>query len=119
METDPGQMPDPVDGDPEEGTEGEPSPNEGGSAPLPAAPGTGARQVLRHDEPGKYRPALAVRGGTMDKDRLNELLFQALETERGGIQVYENAVDCAQNDDLHVQTALGAARATRSREDML
>ena len=36
----------------------------------------------------------------MDRDRLNELLFQALETERGGIQVYENAVDCAQNDDL-------------------
>ena len=36
----------------------------------------------------------------MDRDRLNELLFQALETERGGMQVYENAVDCAQNDDL-------------------
>ena len=36
----------------------------------------------------------------MDKDRLNELLFQSLETERGGIQVYENAVDCAQNQDL-------------------
>ncbi len=36
----------------------------------------------------------------MDKDRLNELLLQALETERGGIQVYENAVACAQNDDL-------------------
>ena len=36
----------------------------------------------------------------MDKDKLNELLFQALETERGGIQVYENAVACANNDDL-------------------
>ena len=36
----------------------------------------------------------------MDKDKLNELLFQALETERGGIQVYESAVTCAQNDDL-------------------
>ena len=36
----------------------------------------------------------------MDKDRLNELLFQSLETEQSGIQVYENAVDCAQNDDL-------------------
>ena len=45
METDPGQMPDPVDGDPEEGTQGEPPPDEGsgGSAPIPgAAPGTGA-----------------------------------------------------------------------------
>lgn len=36
----------------------------------------------------------------MDKERLHELLFQSLETERGGIQVYENAVDCAQNEDL-------------------
>ena len=36
----------------------------------------------------------------MDKERLNELLFQSLETERGGIQVYENAVECAQNEDL-------------------
>ena len=36
----------------------------------------------------------------MDMERLNELLFQSLETERGGIQVYENAVDCAINDDL-------------------
>ena len=29
----------------------------------------------------------------MKKERLEELLFQALETERGGIQVYEHAVD--------------------------
>jgi len=36
----------------------------------------------------------------MDRDKLHELLYQALETERGGIQVYENAVDCAVNEDL-------------------
>lgn len=36
----------------------------------------------------------------MDKDKLHELLYQALETERGGIQVYENAVDCAVNEEL-------------------
>ena len=36
----------------------------------------------------------------MEREKLNELLFQALETERGGIQVYENAVECAQNEDL-------------------
>lgn len=35
-----------------------------------------------------------------DSTQLNELLFQALETEIGGIQVYENAVKCAVNDDL-------------------
>lgn len=36
----------------------------------------------------------------MHKDHVNELLYQALETERGGIQIYETAVSCAVNDDL-------------------
>lgn len=32
--------------------------------------------------------------------QVNELLLQALETERGGIQVYTHAIKAAQNDDL-------------------
>jgi hypothetical protein len=36
----------------------------------------------------------------MNRQQLEELLYQSLETERGGVQVYENAVQCAQNDDL-------------------
>ena len=36
----------------------------------------------------------------MNKDQLVELLYQGLETERGGIQVYTTAIDCAVNDDL-------------------
>ena len=36
----------------------------------------------------------------MNKDQLIELLYQGLETERGGIQVYTTAIDCAVNDDL-------------------
>ena len=36
----------------------------------------------------------------MNKNQLHELLFQGLETERGGIQVYTNALECALNDDL-------------------
>jgi rubrerythrin len=36
----------------------------------------------------------------METKQLEELLYQSLETERGGIQVYETAVRCAQNDDL-------------------
>jgi hypothetical protein len=36
----------------------------------------------------------------MDKEKLHELLYQSLETERGGIQIYEHAVACAQNEDL-------------------
>ena len=35
-----------------------------------------------------------------DDTQLNELLLQALETERGGIQLYTTAIQAAQNDDL-------------------
>jgi rubrerythrin len=38
--------------------------------------------------------------GTMKREQLVELLYQSLETERGGIKIYETAVQCAQNDDL-------------------
>ena len=34
------------------------------------------------------------------EERLHELLFQALETELGGVQVYETALRCVQTDDL-------------------
>lgn len=36
----------------------------------------------------------------MNDDQLHELLFQALETELGGVQVYEAALRCVRNDDL-------------------
>jgi rubrerythrin len=36
----------------------------------------------------------------IDKDHVRELVLQALETERGGIDVYENAIECASNDEL-------------------
>jgi rubrerythrin len=36
----------------------------------------------------------------VDRKQLEELLYQALETEQGGVKVYETAVRCAQNDDL-------------------
>lgn len=34
------------------------------------------------------------------RSQVNELLYQALETEIGGVQVYKTAVQCAVNDDL-------------------
>lgn len=34
------------------------------------------------------------------EEQLHELLYQALETELGGVQIYEAALRCAQNDDL-------------------
>lgn len=36
----------------------------------------------------------------MEMNQVHELLYQALETELGGVQVYEAAVKCAINDDL-------------------
>ncbi|MFD0740382.1 hypothetical protein ACFQZQ_13945 [Lysobacter koreensis] len=35
-----------------------------------------------------------------DRAQLEELLYQALETEMGGVKVYETALRCAVNDDL-------------------
>ena len=36
----------------------------------------------------------------MNKEQLNELLYQGLETELGGVQIYQAAVNCAINDEL-------------------
>jgi ferritin-like metal-binding protein YciE len=37
---------------------------------------------------------------TMNDDQLHELLYQALETELGGVQVYQTALKCVQNSNL-------------------
>ena len=36
----------------------------------------------------------------MQREQLNELLYQALETEMGGVQVYTTALKCAVNEGL-------------------
>ena len=36
----------------------------------------------------------------MKQENLHELLYQMLETEMGGVQVYETALRCVQNDEL-------------------
>src|SRR5438093_9454249 len=43
---------------------------------------------------------VADSGGTMKNEQVAELLYQALETEKGGIQVYETALKCVVNADL-------------------
>jgi hypothetical protein len=44
----------------------------------------------------------SVKGrNTVDKDQLHALLYEALETEKGGVLVYETGLQCAINDDLH------------------
>jgi ferritin-like metal-binding protein YciE len=37
---------------------------------------------------------------SVDEEQVHELLFQAYETELGGVQVYEAALACARNEDL-------------------
>jgi hypothetical protein len=39
-------------------------------------------------------------GETMQENQLNELLYQALETEKGGVEIYRTALQCAINEDL-------------------
>ena len=36
----------------------------------------------------------------MTESQLHELLYQALETELGGVQIYTKAIECAVNEDL-------------------
>ncbi len=42
----------------------------------------------------------------MNAAQVEELLYQALETELGGVQVYEMAISCAVNEDLRKEEAL-------------
>jgi rubrerythrin len=37
----------------------------------------------------------------MKQEQMHELLLQSLEHEMGGIEVYETAIECAINEDLH------------------
>ena len=39
----------------------------------------------------------------MKREQLNELLYQALETELGGVKVYATALKCAVNEDLKAE----------------
>ena len=36
----------------------------------------------------------------IQRDQVDELFYQALETEQGGIKIYETAIQFAVNDDL-------------------
>jgi hypothetical protein len=40
------------------------------------------------------------KGEIMQTEQLKQLLYEALETEMGGVQVYETAIRCAVNEDL-------------------
>lgn len=54
----------------------------------------------------------------MDREMVNELLYQALETEIGGQKVYEAAIACAQNEGLREEWTKYLAE-TRMHETIL
>jgi rubrerythrin len=41
-----------------------------------------------------------IQGGVMKDEQVRELLYQGLETELGGVQVYTTALRCVENEDL-------------------
>lgn len=41
-----------------------------------------------------------MKNNTVSTNHVTELLFQALETEKGGVQIYTTALRCALNEDL-------------------
>ncbi|GAB3098891.1 hypothetical protein [Lysobacter terrae] len=54
-----------------------------------------------------------------DSTGLHELLYQALETEMGGIEVYTNALKAAQNDDLRHEWEEYLEQTKRHRQILL
>ncbi len=54
----------------------------------------------------------------MNEAQVNELLYQSLEVEIGGQQVYETAIKCAQNPDLKEEWAK-YLEETRTHEEIL
>ena len=53
-----------------------------------------------------------------DSKQLTELLLQALETERGGIQIYTAAIPAAQNEELKEEWQ-EYLEETRTHEEIL
>jgi ferritin-like metal-binding protein YciE len=54
----------------------------------------------------------------VNREQLNELLYQAMETELGGEQVYLKALECAQNADLKEEWEKYLAE-TREHQEIL
>jgi rubrerythrin len=57
-------------------------------------------------------------GKRVESEQVHELLLQALETERGGIQIYTAALKAVQNDDLRKEWE-GYLDETRTHEQVL
>ena len=56
--------------------------------------------ALAFTHPGRACVKQPTQEGAVKNEQIAELLYQALETETGGIQVYETALTCVINADL-------------------
>jgi rubrerythrin len=54
----------------------------------------------RDTTPRPFPVPKTKRQATLNKDQLHALLYEALETEQGGVRIYETALQCAINEDL-------------------
>src|SRR5512134_4089368 len=52
----------------------------------------------------------------MERAQVEELVYQALETELGGVQVYSTALKCARNDELKREWQEYLEQTTRHAE---
>ncbi len=52
----------------------------------------------------------------MNRTKVDELLCEALETERGGARIYETALSCAQNADLREEWEKNLGESRRHQE---
>jgi ferritin-like metal-binding protein YciE len=71
----------------------------------PNSSSRGSRRAAAATTPNARRRALLGRQDRRGEDlslaRVEDLLLQTLETELGGVQVYEAALECAMDPDLH------------------
>lgn len=61
---------------------------------------TGATRTTTRKTAKAPRNAREFANAKPDEAKVEELILQALETELGGVQIYQTAVACAVNDDL-------------------
>lgn len=59
-----------------------------------------------------------MKKNAINRKQLHELLHQSLETERGGIKIYETAISCAKNKDLKKEWT-DYLEQTRNHEQVL
>jgi rubrerythrin len=78
-----------------------------------------SRTPNRSVEQQTQESTMMNRNATPNRKQVEELLYQALETELGGIQIYGHAIRCAQNPELKREWMDYLAETTQHRDILL